>query len=165
MVLKSHIAIFSTTIYKIEVPLEPKPKILALKLQWLKDKNKKNKNLCCIHINKNILIFSFLLSFLRSLPLYLIFPPLFFLKIFLSCFSNFSTLCEGLFFCRVGVGVVGHWRGSYCGCGWSGSWVWWVGHVVGFVWFLADLGLLGVRVPFFLHLILFKYHLFIFKHH
>ena len=135
--------------------------------------------------------FNIFLSFLFSLfsaPLclsiflyYLILSPLFFLnfflfllKFFLSFFSNFSTLCEGLFFCRVGVGVVGHamgvgvvshWHGLYRGCGWSSSWVRWVGHAVGFVWFLADLGLLGVRVHFFLHLILFKYHLFIFKHH
>ena len=43
----------------------------------------------------------------------------------------------------MGVGVVGYQlRGSCRGCGWSSSWVWWVGYAMGLVWFLADLGLL-----------------------
>ena len=50
---------------------------------------------------------------------------------FLSLFSIFSMLCEGLFFCCVGVGVVGHRRhGHVVGIVshrfWVMPWVWWV---------------------------------------
>ena len=90
--------------------------------------------------------FNIFLSFLFSLfsaPLclsiflyYLIFPLLssfqnffFFFSNFLSFFSNCSLLCKGLFW----------WVMPWV-------WVWWVinfmGHAMGLVWFLADLGLL-----------------------
>ena len=55
----------------------------------------------------------------------------FFFSNFLCFFSIFSLLCEGLFFCRVGVGVVGHRRhdrvvGIMSHRFWVMPWVWWV---------------------------------------
>ena len=91
-------------------------------------------SLCLCYLNFSTLTFS--CSFLFS-------------KIFLSFFSIFSLLCEGLFFCYVGVGMVGHRF-------WVMPWVWvcvmvfvglamvghqfhgFVGHVVGFVWWVIS---------------------------
>ena len=70
----------------------------------------------------------------------------FFFSNFLSFFSIFSMLCEGLFFCCVG--VVGHWRRSHAVGMVSHQfqvmlWVWicavvFVGLAVGFVWWVID---------------------------
>ena len=111
----------------------------------------------CIHTGLNNLIFSFLFSFLHSLLLclsvflcYLIFPLLSSSKKIFFLFSNFSLLCEGLFFCcvGVGVGVVGH---RLCGschtwvcvmpwglCGFLLIWDCWICVVgLGWVWVMS----------------------------
>ena len=125
---------------------------LCIAAQRLKiNNNNKIKNLCCF------IIFLFSFSFscsLFSAPLYVstlsfscsflfskfsLFLLKFFTQIlffffsnFFSFFSIFSLLCEGLFFCHVGVGVVGHAMGvgvvGYRCCGHAvgmvGHWFW-----------------------------------------
>ena len=120
--------------------------------------NKKIKKLFCVHTTLIILLISllyflflffhfisvsvshflysfifFLFSFLKTLFLLKIFTQIlfFFFSNFLCFFSIFSLLCECLFFCRVGVVMVGHRHHSHV-VGivshwfWVMPWVWWV---------------------------------------